>query len=104
VLYVSRNNNKKHNWNPYTSSVQRFSIYPTIKASEDTSLRVGDVLTVDIYDIDDKGNGVVHRGDKRIIIPNATSGSKVKVKIIKIQGDIAIGHVVKVLSESNSEY
>ncbi len=79
-------------------------MYPSIKTSEEKSLKVGDVITVDIYDIDDKGNGVVHRGDKKIIIPNATSGSKVKVRIIKIQGDIAIGHVIKVLSESNSDY
>lgn len=101
---MARNNGKKHNWNPYTSSVHKYSIYPSIKTAEEKSLRVGDIITVDIFDIDDKGNGIVQYGDKRIIVPNAASGSKVKIKIVKSQGDIAVGHVIKILSESNSEY
>lgn len=102
---MSRNNNKKQQgWNPYSSNIQRFSIYPSIRNPEERSLRIGDVITVNIYDIDEKGNGVVRYGDKKIIIPNATSGSRVKIKIIKIQGDIAVGHIISVLNESNSEY
>lgn len=101
---MARNNDKKNNWSPYTSSVHRYSIYPSIRTVEERALRVGDVITIDIFDVDEKGNGVVQYGDKKIIIPNATSGSKVKVKIVRIQGDIAMGHVIKILSESNSDY
>ncbi|MEM4718178.1 MAG: TRAM domain-containing protein [Desulfurococcaceae archaeon] len=101
---MSRNSNKRQNWNPYISSIQKYSIYPSIKTMEEKNLKVGDIITIDIYDVDEKGNGVVSYGDKKIVVPNATSGSKVKVKIIKLQGDVAFGHVIKVLSESNTGY
>lgn len=102
-MNVSRNN-KKNNWSPYTSNLQKFSIYPSIRPREDAVLRVGDVLTVDIYDVDERGNGVVYRGNKKIVIPNAISGSRVKIKIIKIQGDVAMAHVIDLLSETNADY
>ncbi|MEM4675538.1 MAG: TRAM domain-containing protein, partial [Nitrososphaerota archaeon] len=96
--------NKKNKWNPYTSNIQRFSIYPPIKTQERPIIKVGDTLTVEVYDINEKGQGVVYYKDKKIIIPNATSGSRVKVKVFKVQEDVVIAHVVDVVSESNTGY
>lgn len=67
-------------------------------------IRVGDVIVVNVYDVDERGRGVVHHNDLKVIIPNATSGSRVKVKIVKVQGDVAIAHIIGVLSESSTEY
>jgi predicted RNA-binding protein with TRAM domain len=103
VLYVARERGKK-NWTPYSSDIRRLSIYPSIRGHDEKHLKVGDVVVVNVYDIDDKGNGVVNYSGFRIVIPNATSGSRVRVKIVKIQGNVAIGHIVGVLSESSAEY
>jgi len=103
VLYVSRGN-RKQGWNPYSSNIQRFSVYPSIRSPEESHLRVGDVIVVNIFDVDEKGNGIVQYGGLRITIPNAISGSRVKVKIVRIHGDTAIGHIIGVLSESSAEY
>ncbi|MEM0198741.1 MAG: deoxyribonuclease [Desulfurococcaceae archaeon] len=96
---MSRSTRKQH-WNPYTSDIRRLSIYPQINTRETPSLRVGEEITVNIYDIDDKGRGLVNYKGVKIIIPNATSGSRVRVKIVKIMEDTAIGYVTKILSES----
>jgi predicted RNA-binding protein with TRAM domain len=100
---VARERGKK-DWTPYSSDIRRLSIYPSIRGYDEKRLEVGDVVVVNIYDIDDKGNGVVNYRGFRIVIPNATSGSRVKVKIVKVQGDVLIGHIVEVLSESSADY
>lgn len=102
-MNVARNS-KKHNWSPYTSDLRKLSIYPSIKTSEGKRVKVGDVVTVSIYDVDERGQGVIQYKDMKLIIPNAISGSRVKVKIVKVQGDVAIAHIVGVLSESSTEY
>lgn len=97
-------NSKKHNWNPYTSDLQKLSVYPSIKVAESTNLKVGDVITIDIYDVDERGHGIVHYGGKKIIIPNAMAGSRARVKIVKVNKDDAVAHIIEVLSESTTEY
>ncbi|MEM0246546.1 MAG: deoxyribonuclease [Desulfurococcaceae archaeon] len=97
-------NSKKQGWNPYTSDLQRFSVYPSIKMVEGRGIRVGDIIVVNVYDVDERGRGVVHYKDLKVIIPNATSGSRVKVKIVRVQGEVAFAHIIGVLSESSTEY
>lgn len=102
-MNVSRYN-KKNSWDPYTSNLQRLSVYPPIKTQDHHTLRVGEIITVEVYDINERGQGVVYYKGKKVIIPNATSGSKVKVKISRVQDDIAIAHIVDVVSESDTTY
>lgn len=91
----------KNQWTPYTSDIKRLSIYPQISTHEDPPLREGEVIVVSIYDIDEKGRGITKYKGFKVIVPNASSGSRVKVKIAKIlSDDTAVGHIVSVLSES----
>lgn len=91
---------KRHQWSPYTSDIRRLSIYPQINAREERPIREGDSLVVNIYDIDEKGRGIVDYKGVKILIPNAMSGSRVKVRIVRVQGDTAVGQIVRILSES----
>ncbi|MGC8982787.1 MAG: TRAM domain-containing protein [Desulfurococcaceae archaeon] len=91
---------RKRQWDPYTSDIQKLSIYPKISTREEPVIKVGDLLEVNVYDVDEADKGIVYYKGYKIIIPNAISGSRVKVKIVKVQGNIALGHVVSVLSES----
>lgn len=91
---------KKHQWSPYTSDIKRLSIYPEINTREERPLKEGDLIVVSIYDIDEKGRGIVYYKGFKVVIPNAMSGSKARVKIVRIREDVAIGHIVDILSES----
>jgi len=95
---------KKHSWNPYTSDVQRFSIYPRIQQPKDESLKPGMILTVDINDVDQKGNGIVSLKDTKIIVYGASLGSKVKVRISRVAGDTAYAEIIETLSEADETY
>lgn len=97
--------NKKQNWSPYTSDMRKISIYPPVRTTETRSkLKVGDTLVVDVHDLDEKGRGIVDYKDVKLIIPNAISGARLKVKIVKITGVVALAHIAGVLSESNTDY
>ncbi len=95
---------KKHSWNPYTSDVQRFSIYPRIQAPQEDSLKPGRILTVEIGDVDKHGNGVVNYKGTRIIVYNASLGSKVRIRITRVNGDTAYGEILETLSEADERY
>ncbi|WP_448579091.1 TRAM domain-containing protein [Thermosphaera sp.] len=95
---------KKHSWNPYTSDVQRFSIYPRIQQPKDDSLKPGMILTLNINDMDQRGNGIVSLKDTKIIIYGASLGSKVKVKISRVVGDTAYAEIIETLSEADETY
>lgn len=91
--------------NAYSVDVYRYSIYPKIKyESHDDDIRIGQQLVLDIYDIDDKGRGVVVYKGKKVIIPNAMLGSRVRVKIVRIERDYAVAHIVNVIRETDSLY
>ncbi|MEM0378390.1 MAG: deoxyribonuclease [Thermosphaera sp.] len=95
---------KKHSWNPYTSDVQRFSIYPRIQQPKDDALKPGMTLTVNISDVDQRGNGVVPYRDSKIIVYGASLGSKVKVRVSRVVGDTAYAEIVETLSEADETY
>lgn len=102
-IVVSRQQ-KKHSWNPYTSDVQRFSIYPRIQVPEEEGLRPGKILTVEIGDVDRNGNGIVDYKGVKIIVHNASLGSKVKIRVTRVNGDIAYGEILETLSEADERY
>lgn len=91
--------NKKHEWSPYTSDVQRFSVYPRITAPQEEVLKPGMTIVININNIDEKGQGVASYRGKKIIVYNASLGSRVKVKLTKVQGDVAYGEIIQTLSE-----
>lgn len=95
---------KKHEWSPYSSDIQRFSIYPRIQTRNDAELRVGSVVQLSISDIDEKGRGVATLNGKTIIVYNASLGAKVKAKIVKVLGDKAFAEVVETLKEVDVDY
>ncbi|MCC6040607.1 MAG: deoxyribonuclease [Desulfurococcaceae archaeon] len=90
---------------PYTSDIYRYSIYPRVKYDNPSSdISVGQQIVVDIYDIDDKGRGVVMYKGKKIIVPNATLGSRVRVKVVRVEKDIAVANIISVLRETDTVY
>ncbi len=90
----------------YTSDIYRYSIYPRVKYDNNPSsdISVGQQIVVDIYDIDDKGRGVVMYKGKKIIVPNATLGSRVRVKVVRVEKDIAVANIISVLRETDTVY
>jgi len=90
---------------PYISDVYKYSIYPRVNyKNSDEEIRVGQHLVVDIYDVDDKGRGVVFYKGKKIIIPNAMLGARVKIKIVRIEKDFVVASVLNVLRETDNGY
>jgi predicted RNA-binding protein with TRAM domain len=102
--FVARHKARKHRWNPYTSEVQRFSVYPRIQVPSEEGIRVGDEFIVSINNVDEKGRGIASYRGKRVIVYNASLGSKVRVKAVKIAGDTVYAQIVKTLSEADTEY
>lgn len=102
--YVARHRARKHRWNPYTSEVQRFSVYPRIQVPREERIGIGEEITVTIRDVDEKGRGIASYRGKTVIVYNASLGSKVKAKIVKETGDTLYAEIVKTLTDSDVEY
>ncbi|MFZ8783313.1 MAG: TRAM domain-containing protein [Desulfurococcaceae archaeon] len=98
---MSRDRNRK---DPYNIDVYRYSIYPRIRYEDGNEIRAGRQLVLDIYDVDEKGRGVASYRGKKIIVPNAMLGSKVRVRIVKVEKDYAIAHIVSILRETDNVY
>lgn len=102
---MARHRKRKHSWNPYTSEIQRLSIYPKIQVPEDTNKpKVGDVVEVVISDMDGKGRGIADYRGYKVLVYNASIGSRVKARIIKVAGDNIYAKVLETLDESTVEY
>jgi len=61
------------------------------RASEQGGIREGQVYEVMIEDVGKKGDGIARLGDTIIYISGTVKGSRVKVRIDKVQGTIAWG-------------
>lgn len=102
---MARHRKRKHSWNPYTSEIQRLSIYPRVQVPrEENKPKVGDVIEVTVSDMDGKGRGLGEYKGYRIIVYNAGVGSRVKARVVKIAGDSIYAEVVSTISESSIEY
>jgi len=102
---LARHRKRKHSWNPYTSEIQRLSIYPRVQVPRDENrLRKGDVIEIVVNDMDDKGRGVASYRGYKVIVYNASVGSKVRVKITKVVGETAFAEITDTISESSIEY
>jgi len=94
---------KQHSWNPYTSEIQRYSIYPQYN-TDSFDLKTGDVITVSINEVDEKGRGLVNYRGRKVIVYNASLGSTVKARVVKITQDTVYAEIIETLSESNVDY
>jgi len=100
---VRQQRRRKHSWNPYTSEVQRFSIYPQITVSED-AVKEGDVITLSVKEVDDRGRGIASYKGKKVVVYNASLGSTVKARVIRVAGDTVYAEIVETVKESDEEY
>ncbi len=101
---MARHRARKHRWNPYTSEVQRFSVYPRIQVPREEGLRKGQEITVTIRDVDEKGRGISSYRGKTVIVYNASLGSKVKARIVKVVGDTVYAEITNTIKDSDVEY
>lgn len=102
---MARHRKRKHSWNPYTSEIQRLSIYPRVKSGyEEFRLKPGMEVVVVINNVDDRGYGVAGYRGYRLHVYNASVGSKVRVRITRVQGSNAYGEIVETISESSIGY
>lgn len=97
---------KKYEWSPYMSDVQRFSIYPRIQVPRDENgqVRVGSIITVSVNNVTDRGLGVAEYNGRRIYIYNASLGSRVRAKVVKVSGDVAYAEILETLSEVDEDF
>jgi predicted RNA-binding protein with TRAM domain len=103
--FVARHRKRKHSWNTYTSEVQRFSIYTRVKSGIDNEVvRVGNIITLSIKEVDEKGRGIASYRGRRVIVYNASLGSTVKAKVVKTVGDTVYAEIIDTLRESDTEY
>lgn len=71
---------------------------------EDLVLKTGDTLTIYVDNIDDQGRGTANYRGYRIIVYNATVGSKVTVRVKEVRGREAYCEILKTHSEADVEY
>jgi len=60
---------------------------------------VGDEVNVMINEMDELGRGVVHYRGIRIVVPKAVPGERVRIRIIRIDGNTAQATVIKRIAE-----
>jgi predicted RNA-binding protein with TRAM domain len=101
---VARHKARKHRWNPYTSEVQGFSVYPRIQVPREEGVKPGDTITVSIRDVDEKGRGIASYRGKTVIVYNASLGSRVKARVVKVTGDTIYAEITETLTDSDVEY
>lgn len=99
-----RQRKRKHSWNPYTSEVQRFSVYPKISVGSEDSVKVGDTIVVSIDEVDERGRGYASYKGRRVIVYNASLGSTVRARVVKVSQESVLAETIETLSESSVEY
>ena len=67
----------------------------------DTNIKKGDVVEVDITDLNNIGNGVGRIDGKVVFVRGAVSGDRVKAKIIKANKSFFVARLEEILSFSN---
>jgi len=106
---MSRRKGRKNKKGVYSVDVQKYSIYPRIPKPEEykpsgSELKPGDIITVDVTDIDNKGRGIAnYRGYRVLVLGQATVGDRVKVKIEKVMDNTVIASILS-MGKSEVEY
>ena len=63
--------------------------------SENTSLKVGDVVEIFIHDVGKKGDGIGKYADYIVIVPGTVKGTNIKAKITNTSGKTAFGAITQ---------
>ena len=65
-----------------------------------TELKKDAVLTLDVTDINNLGNGVGRADGRVVFVPGAVSGERVRAKIIKVNKSFAVARLEEIISRS----
>ena len=84
--------------NPYSIDVQRYSIYG-VPNRKRRGLQLGDEFVTLVEEMDDEGRGISYKHNKKIIIPRAVPGEKVRVRVVKVVGNEVYVAVAERLAE-----
>ena len=74
-----------------------------LEGDGDLDLKEGSELDVEINELGRKGDGIVTRGDYKVIIPGVKLYNRFRVKIVKLKGNSAFAEVVRKLDEEKTE-
>jgi translation initiation factor 2 subunit 2 len=66
----------------------------TVRPLDTKGVKAGETYELVIEDVGKKGDGLAKRGNVVIYVPGTIKGSRVKVKLEKVDGNIAFGKVV----------
>ena len=66
----------------------------------DTTVKLGDTLTLDIIDINNLGCGVAKHGGLVVFVKGGVSGDKLSAKVIKVNKSYAVAKLERELEES----
>ena len=66
----------------------------------DTMPKLGDVLTLDIIDINNLGCGVARRGGLVVFVKGGVSGDRLSAKVIKVNKSFAVAKLENIISPS----
>jgi predicted RNA-binding protein with TRAM domain len=85
----------------YTRDLSKYSIYPSIKKPEEyqtRKLHIGQIIVVDVKDIDETGRGVSTYGPYTIKINGGgTVGDRAKIRITSIKENEAMADLIELL-------
>jgi len=79
----------------YKSDVYSYSIYPRMRNYTNTPVNVGEVYTVKIVNVNERGQGVTKVRGFPVYVFDATVGDKVKVRITKVYKNFALAEVIE---------
>ncbi len=85
--------------NPYSIDVQRYSIYNRGGGKKHREIQPGDEFVITVKDMDIDGRGVSFKGMRKVIIPRAVTGEKVKVRVVRVSGNEVYASVIERLEE-----
>ena len=84
--------------NPYSIDVQRYSIYNSNRKQNRTP-EVGDEFVITVQDMDKDAKGIGYRKGYKVIVPRAVPGEKVRVRVMRVDGNTLHASVIERLGE-----
>ena len=60
---------------------------------------MGDEFTITVKEMDNNGRGIGFRNGKKVIIPRAVPGEKIRIRIVKVDQENAYAAVIERLEE-----
>lgn len=65
-------------------------------------MQKNDIITIQIYDLSEKGAGIGRCGGMVVFVPNTVPGDRVKARIVKVKSSFCYGRLEKILTPSSS--